>query len=62
LILDFNEIKLANPNHHAFKFNKRYSTYRDDEQVDLFRLLKTEYGIASAIYRGSTIQISPACN
>jgi len=39
---------------------KKYYIDRDYEQVDLFRLLADEYGIANAIYPGSYIQISPS--
>lgn len=51
---------MTNPNNKAFQAYKKYYIDRDYEQVDLFRLLKTEYGISNAIYPGSFIQISPS--
>jgi len=51
---------LTNPNNKAFQAYKKYYIDRDYEQVDLFRLLKTEFGISNAIYPGSFIQISPS--
>jgi len=44
----------------AIQAYQKYYIDRDYEQVDLFRLLKTEYGITSAIYPGSYIQVSPS--
>lgn len=37
-----------------------YYMDRDYEQVDLFRLLKIEYGIKKVVYPGSFIHISPS--
>ena len=39
---------------------QKYYIDRAYEQVDLFRLLKNEFNISSAIYPGSYIQISPS--
>lgn len=44
----------------AFQAYKKYYIDRNYEQVDLFRRLKNEYGIANAIYPGSYIQVSPS--
>ena len=44
----------------AYQAYKKYYIDRDYEQVDLFRLLKNEFDISSAIYPGSYIQISPS--
>ena len=44
----------------AIQAYQKYYIDRDYEQVDLFRLLKAEYGISSAIYPGSYIQVSPS--
>ena len=51
---------LKNNHTQAAQAYKRYYIDRDYEQVDLFRLLKNEYDIASAVYPGSYIQISPS--
>ena len=51
---------MSKPNNQAFQAYQKYYIDRDYEQVDLFRLLKTEYGISNAIYPGSYIQISPS--
>ena len=47
-------------NNQAFQAYQKYYIDRDYEQVDLFRLLKNEYGIVNAVYPGSYIQISPS--
>jgi len=39
---------------------QKYYINREYEQVDLFRLLRDEFGIKSAIYPGSYIHISPS--
>lgn len=44
----------------AIQAYKHYYIDRDYEQVDLFRLLKNEYGIKRVIYPGSYIHISPS--
>ena len=44
----------------ALEAYQKYYIDRDYEQVDLFRLLKNEFGVASAVYPGSYIQISPS--
>ena len=44
----------------AYQAYKKYYIDREYEQVDLFRLLKNEFDISSAIYPGSYIQISPS--
>jgi pyoverdine/dityrosine biosynthesis protein Dit1 len=44
----------------AIQAYKHYYIDRDHEQVDLFRLLKNEYGIEKIIYPGSYIHISPS--
>ena len=44
----------------ALEAYQKYYIDRDYEQVDLFRLLKNEFGVASAIYPGSYIQVSPS--
>lgn len=44
----------------AYQAYRKYYIDRDYEQVDLFRLLKNQYGITSAVYPGSYIQISPS--
>jgi hypothetical protein len=44
----------------AIQAYKHYYIDRDYEQVDLFRLLKNEYGIKKVIYPGSFIHISPS--
>ena len=49
--------KATNP---AYQSYKKYYIDRDYEQVDLFRLLRNEFNIASAVYPGSYIQISPS--
>lgn len=51
---------MAESTNSALQAYKKYYLDRDYEQVDLFRLLKAEYGIASAIYPGSFIQVSPS--
>jgi hypothetical protein len=51
---------LAKANNQALQAYKKYYTDRNNEQVDLFRLLKNEYGISNAIYPGSYVQISPS--
>ncbi len=60
MIHQLDGIDLAKPNDQAFQAYKKYYIDREYEQVDLFRLLKTEYGIANAIYPGSYIQVSPS--
>jgi len=44
----------------ALQAYKKYYINRDYEQVDLFRLLRNEFGISKVIYPGSYIQISPS--
>jgi hypothetical protein len=44
----------------AIQAYKHYYIDRDYEQVDLFRILKNEYGIKKVIYPGSYIHISPS--
>lgn len=44
----------------AIQAYKHYYIDRDYEQVDLFRILKNEYGINKVIYPGSYIHISPS--
>ncbi len=44
----------------AIQAYKHYYIDRDYEQVDLFRLLKNDYGIKKVIYPGSYIHISPS--
>ncbi len=44
----------------AYQAYKKYYIDRDYEQVDLFRLLRNEFNIASAVYPGSYIHISPS--
>jgi hypothetical protein len=44
----------------AYQAYKKFYIDRDYEQVDLFRLLKNEFELSSAIYPGSFIQISPS--
>lgn len=51
---------MKKPENKALKAYQKYYIDRDYEQVDLFRTLKAEYGIASAVYPGSYIQVSPS--
>jgi len=51
---------MAKSDNQALQAYQKYYIDRDYEQVNLFRLLKTEYGIANAIYPGSYIQVSPS--
>ncbi|MCB2214392.1 hypothetical protein KQH50_03235 [bacterium] len=51
---------MSTPTSSALQTYQKYYIDRDNEQVDLFRLLKTEYGIASAVYPGSFVQVSPS--
>jgi hypothetical protein len=51
---------MTKPQYEAFNAYKKYYIDRDYEQVDLFRLLAKAYEVASAIYPGSYIQISPS--
>jgi hypothetical protein len=51
---------MAPANNEAFQTYQKYYIDRDYEQIDLFRLLKNEFDISSAIYPGSYIQISPS--
>jgi len=44
----------------AIQAYQRYYMERDYEQVDLFRLLKSTYGISRVIYPGSYIHVSPS--
>jgi hypothetical protein len=44
----------------AISAYKKYYIDRDYEQVDLWRLLKSKYGISKVVYPGSFIQISPS--
>ncbi len=44
----------------ALEAYKKYYLDRDYEQVDLWRLLRDEFGISDAVYPGSYIQISPS--
>jgi hypothetical protein len=47
-------------NNNAVEAYKKYYVERDYEQVDLWRLLRDEFGISKVIYPGSYIQISPS--
>jgi hypothetical protein len=47
-------------NNAAIEAYKKYYLDRDYEQVDLWRLLRDEFGISDAVYPGSYIQISPS--
>ena len=51
---------MTEPSNSAYLAYKKYYIDRDYEQIDLFRLLRNEFDIASAIYPGSFIQISPS--
>ena len=51
---------MAASNYNAFKAYKKYYVERDYEQVDLWRLLRDQFGISNVIYPGSYIQISPS--
>lgn len=51
---------MKTPNNEAINAYKKYYIDRDYEQIDLFRLLKDEYGISNAIYPGSYIHVSPS--
>jgi hypothetical protein len=51
---------MTKPQYEALNAYKKYYIDRDYEQVDLFRLLAKAYEVASAIYPGSYIQISPS--
>lgn len=44
----------------AVKAYKKYYVERDYEQVDLWYLLRDEFGISKVIYPGSYVQISPS--
>ena len=44
----------------AYQAYKKFYIDRDYEQLDLFRLLRDEFEVSSAIYPGSYIQISPS--
>lgn len=48
------------PNHEAVEAYKKFYVDRDYEQVDLWRLLKDQFGISKVIYPGSYIQVSPS--
>ena len=47
-------------NNAAIEAYKKYYLDRDYEQVDLWCLLRDEFGISKVIYPGSYIQISPS--
>jgi hypothetical protein len=51
---------LSKPNNQACQAYQKYYIDRDYEQLDLFRLLRDQYDISSAVYPGSYIQISPS--
>ena len=51
---------MTQPKSSAYQAYKMYYIDRDYEQLDLFRLLRDEYKVNSAIYPGSYIQISPS--
>jgi len=44
----------------AVEAYKKYYVNRDYEQVDLWRLLRNQFGISKVVYPGSYIQISPS--
>ena len=48
--------KLTNAAYQAYK---KFYTDRDYEQLDLFRLLRDEFEVSSAIYPGCYIQSHP---
>ena len=56
----WNGDKIVSTGNKAYQAYKKYYIDRDYEQVDLFRLLKNEYDISSAVYPGSYIHISPS--
>lgn len=51
---------MTEPTDSAYLAYKKYYIDQDYEQIDLFRLLRNEFNISSAIYPGSYIQISPS--
>ena len=51
---------MAELNKHAIEAYEKYYVKRDYEQVDLWRLLKNQFGISKVVYPGSYIQISPS--
>jgi len=51
---------LAELNKQAIEAYEKYYVKRDYEQVDLWRLLKNQFGISKVVYPGSYIQISPS--
>jgi hypothetical protein len=51
---------MPTPTSSAFQTYQKYYVDRDYEQVDLFRLLKNDYSITSAVYPGSFVQVSPS--
>ncbi|PZD71460.1 hypothetical protein C1752_06325 [Acaryochloris thomasi RCC1774] len=44
----------------ALQTYQKYYIDRDYEQLDLFQLLKSEFGISSVIYPGSFVHVSPS--
>ena len=51
---------MAELNKQAIEAYEKYYVKRDYEQVDLWRLLKNQFGISKVVYPGSYIQISPS--
>ena len=51
---------MAASNNNAIEAYKKYYVNRDYEQVDLWRLLRNQFGISKVIYPGSYVQISPS--
>ncbi|MBG0788471.1 MAG: hypothetical protein H0S79_25555 [Anaerolineaceae bacterium] len=51
---------MTEPTDSAYLAYKKNYIDQDYEQIDLFRLLRNEFNISSAIYPGSYIQISPS--
>ncbi|MDY6872817.1 MAG: hypothetical protein SVR81_02455 [Chloroflexota bacterium] len=51
---------MLTPTKSALQTYEKYYIDRDYEQVDLFGRLKNEYGVTSAIYPGSFVQVSPS--
>lgn len=54
------ENHIASSTTKALQAYKKYYIDREYEQVDLFRLLRDQFDISSAIYPGSYIQVSPS--
>ena len=51
---------IVSSNNQPVETYKKYYINRDYEQIDLWRLIRNQFGISKVIYPGSYIQISPS--